>query len=178
MGGPWPTDQRGQARLVGCGWVWPEPTGAALGPRTTGNPWTTAASDGQPTGQVSSRSKRSPRSPDHPDCLSHGGSQGFKSPHLHPTLMTSGNAGHRHVRGQPEGLHNGWRTPNYARSAPCTTPRPARCSAPSSGTSERRTDQSVRSATTWRALGGSRCSWRAAVAAGGSDPGRPRGLPG
>jgi hypothetical protein len=30
-------------------------------------------------------SKRLPRSPDYPDCLSHGGSQGFKSPHLHPT---------------------------------------------------------------------------------------------
>ena len=25
---------------------------------------------------------RSPRSRNHPDCLSHGGSQGFKSPHL------------------------------------------------------------------------------------------------
>jgi site-specific recombinase XerD len=32
--------------------------------------------------------------------------------------MTSGNAGHRHVRGRPEGLHNGWRTPNCASSAP------------------------------------------------------------
>jgi hypothetical protein len=30
-------------------------------------------------------SERSSRSPDDPDCLSHGGSQGFKSPHLHPT---------------------------------------------------------------------------------------------
>ena len=35
--------------------VWPEPTGAALGPRTTGKPWTTAANDGQPTVLVSSR---------------------------------------------------------------------------------------------------------------------------
>jgi hypothetical protein len=31
-------------------------------------------------------SERSSRSPEHPDCLSHGGSQGFKSPHLHPKL--------------------------------------------------------------------------------------------
>jgi hypothetical protein len=30
--------------------------GAALGPRTTGKPWTTAANDGQPTVLVSSRS--------------------------------------------------------------------------------------------------------------------------
>jgi hypothetical protein len=29
--------------------------GAALGPRTTGKPWTTAANDGQPTVLVSSR---------------------------------------------------------------------------------------------------------------------------
>jgi hypothetical protein len=29
--------------------------GVALGPRTTGKPWTTAANDGQPTVQVSSR---------------------------------------------------------------------------------------------------------------------------
>jgi len=29
--------------------------GAALGPRTTGKLWTTAASDGQPAAQVSSR---------------------------------------------------------------------------------------------------------------------------
>ncbi len=45
---------------------------------------------------------------------SHGGSQGFKSPHLHPTLMTSGDAGHRHVRGRLDRPHNGWRTPDCA----------------------------------------------------------------
>jgi integrase len=28
--------------------------------------------------------------------------------------MTSGNAGHRHVRGRFDGPHNGWRTPNCA----------------------------------------------------------------
>jgi hypothetical protein len=48
-------------------------------------------------------SEHSSRSSNHPDCLSHGGSQEFNSPHLHPTLMTSGNAGHRRVRGRPEG---------------------------------------------------------------------------
>jgi hypothetical protein len=30
-------------------------------------------------------SERPPRSSAPPDCLSHGGSRGFKSPHLHPT---------------------------------------------------------------------------------------------
>ena len=94
-----------------------------------------------------------------PPTRSHGGSQGFKSPHLHPILMTSGNAGHRHIRVRPEGPHNGWRTPNCASSAPwIAVPRPARCSAPSSGTSGRRTALSAPSATPWRALGGSRCS--------------------
>ena len=32
-------------------------------------------------------SERSPRSLGHPDCLSHGGSPGFKSPHLHPQTL-------------------------------------------------------------------------------------------
>jgi hypothetical protein len=40
-------------------------------------------------------SERSPWSSDHPNCLSHGGSQGFKSPHLHPTTaLVTGLAGH------------------------------------------------------------------------------------
>jgi hypothetical protein len=59
--------------------------GAALGPRTSGGSRTTPDSDGKPAAQVSNRSERSPRSRDHPDCLSHGGSQGFKSPSPPPT---------------------------------------------------------------------------------------------
>ena len=39
---PQPTDQPVKSRLVGCGLVWPDPTGAVLRPRTTGKPWTTA----------------------------------------------------------------------------------------------------------------------------------------
>ena len=37
-----------------------------------------------PSRRSAALSERSPRSSDHPDCLSDGGSQGFKSPHLRP----------------------------------------------------------------------------------------------
>ena len=70
------------------------PPGAALGPRNNGKVRTTPANNGQPTARSVPIPKRSPRSPDHPDCLSHGGSQGFKSPHLHPTTaLVTGLAG-------------------------------------------------------------------------------------
>jgi hypothetical protein len=38
MDGPWPIGPCDQSRLAGCGPVWPEPTGAALGPHATGRP--------------------------------------------------------------------------------------------------------------------------------------------
>jgi hypothetical protein len=72
-------------RCVVRWWGRSQPMWAALGPRKTGEPRTAADSGGQPTAQVSTVSERWPKSPDYPDCLSHGGSQGFKSPHLHPT---------------------------------------------------------------------------------------------
>jgi hypothetical protein len=43
------------AAAMGGGCLSHDPSGAALGPRTTGKPQTTAASDGQPTAQVSDR---------------------------------------------------------------------------------------------------------------------------
>jgi hypothetical protein len=59
---------------------------------------------------------------------SHGGSQGFKSPHLHPTLMSSGNAGHRHVRVMVEPAER-MEAPHCASSA-AWTPRCSRLAAP------------------------------------------------
>jgi hypothetical protein len=44
-----------RAGAMGCGCVSDDPSGAALGPRTTGKPRITAASDGQPIAQVSKR---------------------------------------------------------------------------------------------------------------------------
>jgi hypothetical protein len=88
-----------------------------------------------------------------------------------PPLMTSGNPGHRHIRGRSERPHNGWRPPHCASSAAWTIPpHPAHCSARSSGTSARRTAQSARSATTWRAPGWPTPSWRAAASAWSRRP--------
>jgi hypothetical protein len=95
-----------------------------------------------------------------------------------PSLMTSGNAGHRHVRGPLERPPNGWRAPNCASSPAWTTPPLlARCSVPSSDTSGRRTARSAPSATTWKAPGWPRTFWGTGQAARGSDLGRPRKLP-
>jgi hypothetical protein len=59
--------------------------------------------------------------------------------------MTSGNAGHRHIRGRSERPHNGWRPPHCASSAAWTIPpHPAHCSARSSGTSaQNRSERTV-----------------------------------
>jgi hypothetical protein len=80
MDGPWPIGPCDQSRLAGCGPVWPEPTGAALGPHATGRPgqqrratvsqpcWSAAVSERSPgharirivsrTEEVRSRSSR------------------------------------------------------------------------------------------------------------------------
>jgi hypothetical protein len=58
-----------------------------------------------PSRRSAALSERSPRSSDDPDCLSHGGSQGFKSPHLHPQPRRSERrqrrAGGAHCRLRP-----------------------------------------------------------------------------
>jgi hypothetical protein len=88
-----------------------------------------------------------------------------------PPLMTSRNAGHRHIRGRSQRPHNGWRPPHCASSAAWTIPpHPAHCFARSSGTSARRTAQSARWATTWRAPGWPTPSWRAAASAWSRRP--------
>jgi hypothetical protein len=62
-----------------------------------------------------------------------------------PSLMASGNAGRRHIRGRSERPHNGWRPPHCASSAAWTIPpHPAHCSARSSGTSaQNRSERTV-----------------------------------
>jgi hypothetical protein len=85
--------------------------------------------------------------------------------------MTSVSAGHRHIRGRSERPHTGWRPPYCASSAAwIIPPHSAHCPARSSGTSARRTAQSARSATTWRAPGWPTPSWRAAASAWSRRP--------
>jgi len=79
-------------------------------------------------------SKHSPRSTAYPDCLSHGGSQGFKSPHLHPTTDDQQNAGHRHIRGRPRPAYRRYVDLALCRGkqpgGPSSAAGPARLTAP------------------------------------------------
>jgi hypothetical protein len=59
--------------------------GATSGPHSTGGSRTTADTYGQPARSSARPFGHNRRLSKHPDSLSHGGSQGFKSPHLHPT---------------------------------------------------------------------------------------------
>jgi hypothetical protein len=107
----WPTDQRGNHSSRAAAESGPSPPGPRWGrapPENLGQQRRATVSRPRRSAGVS---ERSPRWSEHPDCLSHGGSQGFKSPHLHSALMTRGDADHRHVWAVA-GPHNGWRTPH------------------------------------------------------------------
>ena len=70
----------------------------------------------------------------HPGSLSHGGSQGFKSPHLHPTTDDQQNAGHRHIRGRPRPAYRRYVDLALCRGkqpgGPSSAAGPARLTAP------------------------------------------------
>jgi hypothetical protein len=64
---------------------------------------------------------------------SHGGSQGFKSPHLHPTTDDQRYRWSSSRPGRARGPHNGWRAPNCARAWDQRSP-PTRGTAAKRGT--------------------------------------------